>query len=762
MPLLRVLAAALAAIVLVAGPVLGPARASGPLQPGEPAGGAAVSMNLVDVTPIALGVGGTLTATVEVTNDSSAPITDPRLELRTRSPRVTDRATVRSWAVDTTPDQHGPAVQTSPQRGALAPGQKATFTVSAPADQLGFSPEPYYWGTRRISLTLVNGTAPVTGLRTFVVWRPAGATDAITQSVLLNVGAPDPVQASRDPKAYAASAKNGQLAHIRDAALAPSADWVLDPALMDPPRLPTSGTGEETAQPTPAPKDGKNDKERTPVLAYEPDPTARGLADALDKGTGERTVLPAPYAQADPTSLDGDAAKGLASAGERVWHARKLAPRGLTLSIPGPQVSGDALEAAVDAGAGVLIVPSSSLREDPQGTVTPSSIAAFESSHGSVPVLAPDPELSAAFAQLSTASDPVLARQRLLAETATIASEHVEGARHILIAPGPVVDPDAQAVTSTLTAFAQAPWLREGRTADLLEAAQRGAWTTNTSTADQGLYAIGKVDRADVVPSGPDRTGAFTHLDRAAAPSRLDPALAQDISSAWAQTDLLSEVMSDDAALDAPRMQLLAAASARGISDPKGTASRIAKVRSGLDDMRKRVTIVPASGYNLISDSAGVPITITNGLDTPVSVTPVLSADRPLVRTQPLDQVTVPARGQTSITVPVEAIANGTVTLSAELRSADGKRLNPPVEVPLTVNPAWENWTTMVLVILMTVLVVVGVLRARRIGSDTRAPAVRVPEDPVELARSGRSQPSVPPAEKPAPVDHSDPPKEAP
>lgn len=54
------------------------------------------------------------------------------------------------------------------------------------------------------------------------------------------------------------------------------------------------------------------------------------------------------------------------------------------------------------------------------------------------------------------------------------------------------------------------------------------------------------------------------------------------------------------------------------------------------------------------------------------------------------------------------AIANGSVTLTA-LTTEDDRQLTDPVDVPLTVNPSWENWTTLLLVIAMGLLVVVGV-----------------------------------------------------
>ena len=149
----------------------------------------------------------------------------------------------------------------------------------------------------------------------------------------------------------------------------------------------------------------------------------------------------------------------------------------------------------------------------------------------------------------------------------------------------------------------------------------------------------------------------------------------------------------------------------------------------------------PASGYNVISDEVSVPITIRNGLDTPITVRIEVTSDKPLVQVGEPTVVEVPARGQIDAAVDVEAIANGTVTLTTVVTTTDGQPLTAPVDVPLTVNPSWENWTTLLLVIAMGLLVVVGVARARRTGASTRAPGFTGPEDPEELVRSGRSTP---------------------
>ena len=168
-----------------------------------------------------------------------------------------------------------------------------------------------------------------------------------------------------------------------------------------------------------------------------------------------------------------------------------------------------------------------------------------------------------------------------------------------------------------------------------------------------------------------------------------------------------------------------------------GGAHRWSSARAA--QLQDRIEVVPASGYNVISDAVSVPITISNTLDTPITVRIQVTSDRPLVKIGEPSVVEIPARGQIDAAVDVEAIANGTVTLTTVLTTEDGRPLTAPVDVPLTVNPSWENWTTLLLVIAMGLLVVVGVARARRVGSSTRAPAIRGPEDPVELARSGRS-----------------------
>ena len=704
-----------------------------PAAPVEPAGESPVSVDLVSLTPTSLAPGGVLEAQLEVTNTSSEPQPALSMDLRTLTSRVTDRGTMDAWQSDSAPDADGLPLASSPEPAQLAPGASTTLTVRVSAETLGYSEEPYYWGTRRLSLTVVADGRPLTTLRTFVVWRPDDAADSIRQSVLLPLAAADPSAAVTDPEGYARSVESGQLASIGALAVRDDVDWWLDPALLDPPRtaapLPTTGPDSPTA-----------------VREYAPEPAAARLATSLDGAVGDRTVLAMPYARADAASLrqagTGRLAGEIRDRGDQVWADNGITPRASAVAIEGPQASEAALESALEVGATAAIIPASSLQADPSSDVTPSSVGIFESTQTEgtqLPVLAPDPGLSAEFSQLTAGSDTELTQQRLLAETATIASEYTSAPRHLLIAPSADATLDPAAAAAALDAMAEAPWIETASTSSLLYAADHQDWTTDPRSEGDQLFALGSVGPDAVHPSAPGPNGRWEHLAEARKPELLAPGALQQLEDAWEQVDTLSSVMEDDAPMDGPRLEILAGTSMNWRGSPEVPVARAREAADLTAQLQGGIQVVPASGYNVISDAVNVPITISNDLDTPIRVRLEVSSDKPLVQVGEPQLVTVPARGQIDAAVEVEAVANGTVTLSTVVATEDGRPLTEPVEVPLTVNPSWENWTTMVLVILMGLLVVVGVARARRTGASTRAPGTRSPEDPEVLARTGRS-----------------------
>lgn len=713
--------------------------ASAAPRPGAPEETGGVRLTLTEAGPTTLTEDSTLRVTVRVTNETSQTISDPQLTLRTRTSRVTDRAVLQEWQQQTEPDLGSAAIEDTGESPALPAGESVDMTLAVPAEDLGYDVEDYLWGARRISLTVSDGDEQLASLRTFTVWRPDGADASVTQSVLLPVAANRPGLAADDPEAYAESVTGGHLADVGALAVRDDVDWLLDPALLDPPRTPI----EPEEDPAEEEDDGEGEDEAPdPVREYAATPQATEFATTLATASDGRTIIGLPYAQSDLFSLERAQVPQLREAVEgrarSVLNRADVEVSGTAAEVAGEQASPKTMRQAADTGADVLITPSYAVHADPLSTVTPSSVGLLQTSQDDTPLLAPDATLSHQFSLLHSGEDVGQVQQRLLAESATIASQQVTASRHVLIMPELPDDLDVEAASAALDAFEEAPWLSDGSTDDLLTAATDGSMGTETQAEDGSLYAFGEVTPDDVLPSAPDEDGALTHLDEAEERPLLDPEALRRLESSLAGLTALGDSMGESAQLDVPVERALSGTSRRWLGEPEQVSAHADGAAGELADLREAIKVVPASGYNLVSDSAGVPITVTNDLDTDITARVVMDVDKPLVRVGDPPLVKVPARGSTEVTVPVEAIANGSVTLQAVLDTDEGSRITEPVDVPLTVNPAWENWTTMALVVGMGVLIVVGVLRARRTGSSTRAPGVRGPEvdEPVDLRPS--------------------------
>ncbi|WP_344356003.1 DUF6049 family protein [Brachybacterium phenoliresistens] len=742
-PILRTLVSALVMCLVM---LLGPGAAHAVPQP-EDFDGTDTALRLDSLGPAALEPGGTLSAEITITNTSSQTLLAPQLEVRTRTPRITEREQLEQWQAVTAPDDSGTPVGTSGVAGDLAPGASTQVRVAIPAEELGYSEAPELWGVRRLSFTLVSEETPLVSLRSFTVWRPSGVSGGIRASMLVPISAADPAAQVTDPTAFTADVTAGALARTRDTALVDGVDWMLDPSLLDPATLVDPQEPEE--EPTEDPDPDATAEPTTPAeegTAGPPAPleAADQMRLALQEGAAGRTVLGTPYAGADLVSLSEADAPHLGGrariAAQDAWGGSGVTPHGQAVAVPEQQLTGGELQAWQEEGSEAIVVPSSLAAAGRSDHVTPSSVVMLESDAGSTPLIAPDEGLSAQVSMLTPESaDPVLTRQRILAETAAVASQDVSARQHLVIVPEDASALDPEAVDAMMRDLRDAPWVERVPLSQLLDAAEQGSVTTDPGDESGAVLSAGTLRPEDV----PVAEGA--------AAQRLDPRATADLEAASERLGDITSVMEDPAAADAAELLLLAAASTGHRGDEQEARQGADAAVARTDELTAAVQVVPVSEYTLVADAAGVPITVRNALPTPITVQVLVSSDTHVVRIGDPETVRVPARGSAQVTVPVEAIANGTVTLSTTLTTAEGVPLTDPVGVPLSVNPAWENWTTMALVIAMGLLVVVGVLRARRTGSSRRAPGVKVPEDPAVLASTGRSQPAAGTMDPPRP-----------
>lgn len=146
--------------------------------------------------------------------------------------------------------------------------------------------------------------------------------------------------------------------------------------------------------------------------------------------------------------------------------------------------------------------------------------------------------------------------------------------------------------------------------------------------------------------------------------------------------------------------------------------STSATAATGINDYD--VKIVKGSNINLVAQSSRVPVLIQNNYNTEVRLLINVSTSNLRVRLPRTTAVTVPANSTVNATVPVQAIANGEVTLNIWLTSFSGVRIGNDENIQMTVIGNVEAIALGSLGALVGVLLILGTIRMvrrKRIGA---------------------------------------------
>jgi hypothetical protein len=246
-----------------------------------------------------------------------------------------------------------------------------------------------------------------------------------------------------------------------------------------------------------------------------------------------------------------------------------------------------------------------------------------------------------------------MAEQRYLAELAALDLQAPAGApQTVLVAPARTIDAGPDGAGAMMADTASLPWLRPGTVAGL---------------ADGPAAPAGElVDPADAV--------------------RLDPAGLADLVSVVAlRNDLAGAVVGNAAAALAEQDAAIArAASVSWRADPEGFRGAAVDLRTSIDRLRGRVTLLaPAAGtYSLASSDAPLVLTVHN--DLPFAVQVLLE-----VRTRgnrglsigDIGATTLVPGERTTLQVPTEVRQSGGFAVTAELTTPSGGLLGDPVQM---------------------------------------------------------------------------------
>lgn len=189
--------------------------------------------------------------------------------------------------------------------------------------------------------------------------------------------------------------------------------------------------------------------------------------------------------------------------------------------------------------------------------------------------------------------------------------------------------------------------------------------------------------------------------------------------------------------------------------DPKARKTAINQLAA--PQLLSGIKVEESSTINMISDTAEIPLHITNPFPVPVNVTVKVKAPDSRLEIPAAVSAQLRAGTTTTVAIPVQAHGSGNLQLEVHIVNKNGHEVGTPAAINMRIRASWENAGTLVLAILIGLVLVVGVTKSVRSGR--RAVAISQPHEKDLSASSAptpasASAPDSSPAQ--APADHAD------
>jgi hypothetical protein len=414
-----------------------------------------------------------------------------------------------------------------------------------------------------------------------------------------------------------------------------------------------------------------------PRVALLVDPTALTAKQRLSLAGREAYALPA--ANIDVTSAAHAETPGLIEAAVKLTHEFSS----LKWIAVAASTDASTVSAATKEGAEAVLVDARWA-----DVAAPAGGGAFDAGlvdgAATVPIVVADGPLSSLLASRSPADSTSTAWV-----VAQAAFEAKAGAGSVVVAPGDGWGVEGTRPSRALGALLDAPFVTSRHLADLLSVPDRPRIELPELTAKPN----------DAAPA--DVVGAVSAL------TRLD--------------DLVKATTTHSKVISAAELGVLKSLSLSNRVDPRYQAEQALAARDTANSVLASVTVTSGSRLLLVSSSGAVPITVSNTLDVPVIVRLTVTSLSPILRTNEQPTVTIDAKSDTMVKVPVTAISSGDVDVSVALRTEDGATIAVAETLRVRVRAAWGNLTTGVFTAGLVVLLIAGLVRTIRRGrKDTR------------------------------------------
>ncbi|NRQ32700.1 hypothetical protein HII36_12745 [Nonomuraea sp. NN258] len=685
--LLAALSAALLAPLVAATPTTAAANAPAVTQ----ANRQSIAVSITSITPeVPKTPNDEIKISGVVRNDTGAPLSWLRVQLRYTSQRFADRTAMAAYHDD--PNAKPPLVSESSfvPIQALAAGASVPFEIVRTPAQLGLTS----FGVYPVAVEVAQSGVGVVAQKTFLTYAPP-MTPALPKNrlaiALPVIDQPHRADGSTffDDKLSQSLTGKGRLADLaRIAQTAPkSVTWFFEPALLDDVQAMTRKYTVKT----------KKETQEKPA-----DPNAAQWLQSMRTSLAASPVVATPYADPDITALahqglDGQTSRAIELGGQT---ARSLLNRNAQTTTnwpPAGVLDADALDllaVSKDRVDRVLLNATNLPPQTPTAT-TPDAASTIDTVNGPVTALVADPELSRLF-EPTAPTTTLLSTQRFIAETAMIATEPGQTLpRSLVVAPSRRWNPNPTLVSGLLRTAARLPWL--------------------TLTPLNELQP----SKASVPRSGP----VYTDQNRG---DELSAKYLEPVKDVAWKAQLTSLITADKRAsgFDTAVLRLTSSAWRTSTRTGRGATKLVDSVVEARTDKIQITGVGPDRPRTLAGRNGEVPISVKNGLDSRVTLKIDVKSNNPeLLSVDIVEKLTIePGQSgtiQVRMQVPEGTSDSGDATVSVQLLTADGQPYGEAEKLTIRTT----GYTGIALVIVgaaLTVMLAAVVLRILRRRSERR------------------------------------------
>lgn len=729
-----------------------------------------VTMSIDALTPEVLHSDQDLTLTGTITNGTGQILTGVDLAARIqRSTEVTSHS-LRTW-LDGTDESGLSDPFTVPLGHDLQPGEVTQFSVTIPADQLPLTSDDQ-WGPRGIAVSLQSQDAPLAQDRSILVWDSGASVAPVRLTTFI------PVTASAQEAAVLAGPRTPERTetltriHSRVLGLMSMAGdgtvVAVDPALVEALGV-TSASLEEAArnggsQPsTPdaapqVPQGGESSPSSASPAASASDPSPSAdpsastsssassspsasatassgsktpddvtqLSAAVMRAISSGSLVALSWGDSDTAALAHLQRKDLIEAAARRTQESAIVKAGAPTSLSwlASSVMDSATDEALPQSASTVIASPTSLPVADELTYTPSGLGALDDRA----ILLPEQSLSETLAGTNPEADastaPTQNQQATPPSQAGQTTQTTQAAeldtRQLLRGNSAILTRQSPALGRDIVVALPR---QEASTTDTSALQERLAALRSTSwTQPQSLNVLQERAQAEVeaVDEGTSRIERSEPPDRVTDDDELSAATLTAAAGTAGTLQSISSVLSDPPALLGDYTDLEAVvSSASWRADPEARSAQVPAAEAAGSAVTSSLAAVPSSTINLISSEAQLPVRITSSLSQDVTVQVYLVSDNKRLQVPRTTTVTVPARHQAMVTVPIQAVGSGDVGLTVQVLAADGTTVGTPTTVHMRVRADWESRGTGVIVGVLVSIVVIGTVRTVRRGRRT-------------------------------------------